>query len=674
MKITSIKTRLLVLLLPLFMLSLGILSGISYYLSNQAIVRSTGETAMALGSDYANQIQSDIQEKMVRIEELSAHLQFQSGSDKTKIAEALMTAKNRISEFDTFIFMFPDGSGIRVNGSTAQYNNDSNFQKVLATKKANISDPLISKTTGKMSVVLTVPILHNDQLIGMISGVYSLSKLSESVQELKFKETGFGYLTDQSGVVIAHPKQELIGKLNISEKKINPELKMKESEIDDKLISLFKMAVDNKKQLKGEYDNGVSTFAVLTPINLPGDVCWVMTVTAPEAEVNKEVSSLSKTIAGISLLFLIGAVVFVILISRRIAKPIQLLRDECMLLAQGDLSEREVKIHAADEIGQLSKGFSVMQANLRNLVIQVQSQAEQVAASSEELTASAQQSAEAANQVAGSVSEIAQGIEKQAASATHISAVTEQISGSMEQVSGMASQVTEIAQDTSREAEQGRHAVEQAVVQMKQIGLGSEAVQTAITELVSGSKEIGEIVHLISNIAGQTNLLALNAAIEAARAGERGRGFAVVAEEVRKLAEESDQAAQQIGALIQKNIRNMDKTVAVSKAGDEGVKAGIMVVNSAGETFERIVGAIMQLSEQIKTISVSINDMAAGSRTMLTAIREIDKVSKDNAAETQTVSAATEEQSASMQEIASSSQSLAVLASDLQAAVEKFKF
>jgi len=178
---------------------------------------------------------------------------------------------------------------------------------------------------------------------------------------------------------------------------------------------------------------------------------------------------------------------------------------------------------------------------------------------------------------------------------------------------------------------------------------------------------------LISAISGQTNLLALNAAIEAARAGEHGRGFAVVAEEVRKLAEESNQAAQKIGALVERNEVNLNQVVNITQAGKAGIESGIALVHHTGETFTDIVAAVRNLSTQIQNISGSIEEIASSNQVLVTSIQEIDAASKKAAIESENVSAATQEQSASMEEIASGSHHLAVLATELQAAIAKFK-
>lgn len=676
MKINSMRTRLLLIFLPIFILSFGVLSCSSYYLSQKALGRSVDETAVAVGNDYANQIRADVDRKVLRLEELASNPVVQSGNDKMQIKETIAAANKRTGEFDSIYFMWPNGAGIRGDGSSSQNKGADYFEKVVSTQKLYVSNPRIARSTGKLSVNVTVPVIANGQLIGVLGGTYSLDRMSELVKILKFKETGYGFIADSSGAIIAYPsKPEFIGKLKLNEKQINPDLNFEKKELDDRLINLFNGAVGTGKQVEGEYSfiDGITRVAVFTPIDLAGGGRWIIGVVAPEAEVYKEASALAKTMFIVSLIFIGLSILFVVFFSKRIARPIQIIRDECILLAQGDFREHETLVQSEDEIGQLARGFRDMRTKLHVLITNVQNQAEQLAASSEQLTASAGQSADAVNQVSGSIAEIAQGTEKQADEVNRISSVVKQMSDNISQNSITTSEVSDIAINTSKEAEHGKQAVGQAIKQMNKINQGSKAVQNAIAELVKGSQEISEIVGLISTIAGQTNLLALNAAIEAARAGEHGRGFAVVAEEVRKLAEESNKAAQQIAELIQKNQVNMDQAVTAIQDSTEGVKEGLGIVNVTGETFNKIVGSIVNLSEQIRETSASIKQMDDASQLLVSSVDEIDKVSKKNAVETQNVSAASEEQSASMEEIASSSQSLAKLATTLQDAVVRFK-
>ena len=676
-KISSIQTKLLLTLLPLIFVVLSVLTGVSYYLSKQSLTKSVDHTAMAIGTDYSKRVQADIELMLTRLEDLGNLEQMRKGTDKAQMVQIMADAKKRLGTFDAVVFVALDGAGLTSTGATAPYGDRDYFKKVMETKKTVVSDPLTSKSTGKLAVVLAVPVTNNDQLTGVLVGTFSVERLSAMIKDLKFLETGYGQIADDSGMIIAHPTHpEFIGKMNLLDKTINPELKLAKPELDDSLISLFKTTVESGKQSSGLYNfvDSVERVAVFTPIDLPGGQRWIMSVAAPQVEATRETVSLTRMLLIIAIGCLFITALAIVIIAKRFTKPILMIRDECQIMAHGDFREGDKRNFSEDdEIGQLANGFQVMRAGLRELVTMVYSQAEQLAAASEELTASVEQSAQASNQVAASITEVATGAEEQLSSVAEAAAVVEEMSASIQQVSATTSEVAAQSIQAASKANDGNSSVTKAVYQMEQIEQTVNTSAKAVAELGERSKEIGQIVVTISSIAAQTNLLALNAAIEAARAGEQGRGFAVVAEEVRKLAEQSQSATKQITLLIGKIQGDTDQAVLAMGNGTREVKLGAEVVNAAGQAFQEITGLVTQVSEQVKGISLTIDQMAIGSQQIVGAVNEIDSLSKNVTGEAQTVSAATEEQSASMEEIAASSQSLAILAQNLQEAVSKFR-
>ena len=386
--------------------------------------------------------------------------------------------------------------------------------------------------------------------------------------------------------------------------------------------------------------------------------------------------SFGKTMAnfgiGVSILAIVLALSMGFYTSTKISSQITSINTMANKLAEGDLSINDILINGNDEIDQLATSFNIMKNNLHELVLHVSQSSEQVAASSEELTAIADQNTQASTQIASSIELVAQGTEKQAGAVNETSSAVEEISASTEEVAASSGEITRSMVDTLTTTQAGQKALNRVTEQMNIISAGTDRVQQSITELSTNSDKIGNIIGVITGIADQTNLLALNAAIEAARAGEEGRGFAVVAEEVRKLAEQSREATKQIEALINQNKSDIGMAVIAMVDGVGSVKVGMDVVNVAGQSFSEIAKLVENVSAQMEQISATIQQIAGGNQQIVTSVRGIDLISKETAAQAQTVSAGVEEQTASMEQVTSSAQSLSTMAFELQTVISKF--
>nr|WP_320147464.1 methyl-accepting chemotaxis protein [uncultured Anaeromusa sp.] len=396
-------------------------------------------------------------------------------------------------------------------------------------------------------------------------------------------------------------------------------------------------------------------------------------VKADEIASDEKASSMRKTLLFTNLLVAIIAIFISRFISGRISRPAQEVSTAAASIAAGDLSGPNVAVTTNDEIGELGHSFNTMKSNLRQVMQTIQSSAEQVTTSSEELTASAEQSAIASTQVAESITSVAQGAAGQLQAIENASATVQTLSAGLEEAAASAHEVSDQSSRASRTAVDGAQTVAQAVKQMQSIQETVSFSANVVAKLGESSQEIGQIVDTISGIAAQTNLLALNAAIEAARAGEQGRGFAVVAEEVRHLAEQSQDAAKKITTLISEIQGDTAKAVSSMQAGTREVETGVEVVNSTGAAFNSIETIVLHVADQMKEMSTVIEHMAQGSQEIVTAVAEIDRLSKHASSESENVAAITEEQSAAAEEIAASSQGLEGMAQKMQEAVSKFR-
>lgn len=364
--------------------------------------------------------------------------------------------------------------------------------------------------------------------------------------------------------------------------------------------------------------------------------------------------------------------VLVLLFIRRAMRPIPLLVEAVGKISEGDL-RANVPVRTKDEFGVLAERFNTMAGALRSTISQVSITAEQLAASSEELTASAEETYSAAEQVSSTIEEAAVNLSGQSDSAGESMTSMEEMSNGVRQIATSAQFVTESAKMTSDLADSGNQSIDVAIAQMNAINTSVEALSTTIATLAKRSVDIGEIVSLITQISSQTNLLALNASIEAARAGEHGRGFAVVASEVRKLAEQSAQAAGRIEQLIDTIQKESRQATESMKATHRDVTVGMDEVNTAGSTFGQIRASVTTVADQIMDVSSAAQELLANSETVLQSIRYIAELANQTAQSTQDITQASEEQLSTMQEVTASATNLSTMAEQLHALVASFQ-
>lgn len=386
--------------------------------------------------------------------------------------------------------------------------------------------------------------------------------------------------------------------------------------------------------------------------------------------------SIYETVTVVLTVVTVAAVVFIVLVNVILSRSITSSANELVrvtdLVTQGDLRSR-VALDGNDEFCRIGDGLNHMIDSVRHMCGQIQNTSQQVAAASEELTASAQQSAEATNAVAQAVTNVAESSSMQTQRMGVAGDKVEDLVVGMRQVTEALDSSIESVQNAVRQANDGNTMAGEIIKEMNDVTDTVLDSAERVAKLGERSKEIDQIVEVISSIAGQTNLLALNAAIEAARAGEYGRGFAVVAEEIRKLAEESQNAAQQISDLVQGIQKDTDDAVRAMNNGASAAEHGKTSLAATGEAFNSILVMVQRVKRASDGIYDTVNGLQGPINEIVKVTDDVSKAADNVTEESQNVSAATEQQAAGIQEIADASRTLAGHAQDLQDTAMQFK-
>ena len=400
--------------------------------------------------------------------------------------------------------------------------------------------------------------------------------------------------------------------------------------------------------------------------------CIVMCAVGYNAGVSGGSSFGLMTVAAMAVIIIVSVIVTNSVIGNTLGRLSEVV-NAVQKISSGDLKIPDLEVHAQDEIGILANGVNFMRKELQGLIKKVAQTSERVSAASQELTAVTQNGAESISQMSQDTAAMGEDASVLTFMVGDLEEIIHDMRTKMHTLHESATAMDEVARDSAANAAIGKEKSDFAINVMRTVNEQVSASAKIVGELGKRSDEIGQIVETISGIAEQTNLLALNAAIEAARAGEHGRGFAVVSDEVRKLAEQSGEAASSIAQLIHSIQEDTNSAVESIEKGAQGVSDGMESVLATGEAFKGIEEQAEKLSVNVRSSREYIEDVNTSSHEILSSVENVKQITSKTEEVSNAVTEAATKQADTIQEISEASKNLSELANDMQGEVSRFK-
>lgn len=652
----SLKLKILLPVLAIVIGGLLVVSVSSYFIARGVVVNDIEEVTSGKAQKIENFVEGKLEKWKSQVELLAATDMVRS-FDNEKFKQYVNARSEIFKEYEMLFLADKTGAYKTTTGSEGNISDRDYFPKVMKGEAA-ISEPVVSKSTGKPIIVIAAPVKDsNGGIIGMVAGTMELNGLSGMVSSEKFGKTGYAYMVTKDGLIMAHPDENKIFKENI---------------LSDKNTSLVETT---KKMLGGENGVGYYTYngdqriAAYRHLKTTG---WGLAVSMSYDEATQSIHNIRNTAVLLSLLVILLIVAVVFILINRAIQPVIKMAALTKDVAAGDLTV-SVAVRGKDEISVLSANFNEMIRKMRELITEMRDTGATVASSSEEMMASAEEVSKASEQVAVAIAELAKGATDQAMSTEKGNTRIQEIVEGLSQIAEDMGYSKELVENVNEVLSIGEKSVRYQEMKVNENTQVSNEVAAAITQLAAKSKEIGQILGVIRGIADQTNLLALNAAIEAARAGEAGKGFAVVADEIRKLAEQSGSSVKRIGKIIEEVQAGVEHSVEQMDGAKAVVLEQVEALKETTKAFRDISSAVTPIAQNVKVVSESASALSKEAMQAADAMSDIASIAQETAAGTEEVSASTEEQTSAVHQIAESAEHLSKLAGTLQASIEKFK-